>query len=405
MIWGRSEAPLALTGVHLVEDRPPVLGILEELGHRERDGTAGLAADRLEQRQLLERLGRLATEPLERADGPRDDRLEHAATVGAQRGREREQLCLGCEGPGHGSTRLRSVPDGPRGGEPDRARPERLLDERGHGRQVVLGRVLVRRAALPHHVEAHRAMGDLGRDVERVVVRVEHVEVLGERLPSPPRHPDAEGGAGDVLHALHEVDERVVVAGSDRGEPNAAVAHHERRDAVRGRGLQRVVPGGLAVVVGVDVHPARRHDGPVGVDDAGRRRRDRADLGDAAVEHADVRGERRSAGPVDDGPALDHDVEHGAPPSRRSHRRGGVRATSLARSVPASNFRAGSVPAGRPGPPKVRRRDVRAHDPGAGPVPAGPRGPRVATRQRGPPSWPSPPRPWTAPRCRRSWSP
>ena len=103
----------------------------------------------------------------------------------------------------------------------------------------------------------------------RVRAAVERVEVLGERLPLPL---DAlvQRGAGDVLDALHQLDEALLLARAHRGEADAAVADHDGGDAVAGRRVEHRVPRGLAVVVGVDVDEARRDDAARRVDDLGR---------------------------------------------------------------------------------------------------------------------------------------
>ena len=71
---------------------------------------------------------------------------------------------------------------------------------------------------------------------------------------------------GDVLHALHQLDEPLVAVGGRRREADAAVAHHHGGDAVPRARRDPRVPGDLGVVVGVDVDPPGR-------DAAGRRRR------------------------------------------------------------------------------------------------------------------------------------
>src|SRR5205823_3331334 len=83
---------------------------------------------------------------------------------------------------------------------------------------------------------------------------------------------------GDVLHALHEADEPVPVKGADGGEADAAIAEHDGGHTRVGGREQVRVPRGLAVVVGVDVDPARRHQGPGGVDLLPAPTADRADL-------------------------------------------------------------------------------------------------------------------------------
>ena len=157
------------------------------------------------------------------------------------------------------------------------------------------------RAALAHHVQAHRPVRHLGAEVEVAGPGVEVVEVLGERLPLP-REALVEGDAGDVLDALHQLDQPVVVGRADRREADAAVAHHRRRDAVPARRGELVVPGRLAVVVGVDVDEARRHQGPVGVDLPPPGAGDGTDLGDDAAVDGDVGRPGRAPRAVDDAP-------------------------------------------------------------------------------------------------------
>ena len=64
---------------------------------------------------------------------------------------------------------------------------------------------------------------------------------------------------------------------------DAAVAHHHGGHAVPGRGGEAAVPHRLAVVVGVDVYIARRHQRTVGVDLATASTVDLADRGDHPV--------------------------------------------------------------------------------------------------------------------------
>ena len=124
---------------------------------------------------------------------------------------------------------------------------------------------VVVRAPLAHHVEAQGGVRQLGPDVHGQRRPVEHVEVLGKRLPAEVEAL-GEHRAGDVLHALHEVDEEPLRARPHRGEADPAVAEHGGGDAVPRRRGEVGVPGGLAVVVGVDVDPAGQHQGALGVD-------------------------------------------------------------------------------------------------------------------------------------------
>ena len=126
----------------------------------------------------------------------------------------------------------------------------------------MLGRV---GAPLAHDEGPQGGVGHVGADVDGPGLAVEGVEVLGEGLPVPAQ-PSCSAVPGDVLDALHHVDEPVVAVGGHRGEADAAVAHgHRGHPVVRGRGQQRV-PGGLAVVVGVGIDEAGGHQQAVGVD-------------------------------------------------------------------------------------------------------------------------------------------
>ena len=78
--------------------------------------------------------------------------------------------------------------------------------------------------------------------------------------------PSVSAAPGDVLDALHQLDQPLVPVGRGRGEADAAVAHHDRGDAVPRRRREPRVPRDLGVVVGVDVDPARGDQQPVGVD-------------------------------------------------------------------------------------------------------------------------------------------
>jgi hypothetical protein len=79
-----------------------------------------------------------------------------------------------------------------------------------------------------------------------------------------------ERGTGNVLDAFHRFDDPVVVVTPAGREPDATIAHHDRRHAMPRRRPQPVVPRDLAVVVGVDVDEAGRDDGTASIDHAPR---------------------------------------------------------------------------------------------------------------------------------------
>src|SRR5580692_5567377 len=75
-----------------------------------------------------------------------------------------------------------------------------------------------------------------------------------------PSHALGQRGTRDVLDTLHQFDQPLLAARAYRGEADAAVAGDDCRHAVTAGRLQQVVPSGLTVVVGVNVHETGRHD-------------------------------------------------------------------------------------------------------------------------------------------------
>ena len=226
--------------------------------------------------------------------------LEHPASGAAHRAGQRHQLGLvGAQargGPAVGGPVL----DGARGGEAERARAQRLVEQARHlvalARCRALGMVA---ATLAHHVAAQRRMRHLRADVDRVRQPLERIEVLREALPA---EGDALGQhrAGDVLDAFHDVDQLLDAARAQRREAHAAVAEDRGRHAVHRRGRELRVPGRLAVVVGVDVDEARRQQQPARVDLVpAAADRHRAAIRDAARIDLFDAGRPRRAVPVD----------------------------------------------------------------------------------------------------------
>ena len=99
-------------------------------------------------------------------------------------------------------------------------------------------------------------------------------------------------------------------------ETHAAIAHHDRGDAVPAAGGHFLVPGRLSVIVGVNVDEAGRHQQAGGVDFLCCIARNLADCGDQSVLYGDISGKAIFSGPVDDGPAADDQVVcwHGVAP-------------------------------------------------------------------------------------------
>ena len=169
-------------------------------------------------------------------------------------------------------------------------------------------------------------MWDLRADVDRLGQRLEEVEVLGEGLPAP-LHALGEGGAGDVLDALHQTDQPIAAVRSGWREADAAVAEYDGRDAVPEGRREQGVPSDLTVEVGVDVDEARRDEQAGGVDLLSAEVVDFSEGGDDAVVDGDVGLAGGRAGAVDDESVANDEIVHvrsfSAVVARRRRPRGG----------------------------------------------------------------------------------
>ena len=141
--------------------------------------------------------------------------LEHAVAGSADGVAEGEQLVRRRVG-ARDEPVLRAVQDRAARADAAGARPQAVLGQLRHLGDLV-GARLALVGALAHHVGAQRGVRHLGGDVDGPRRLVERVEVLREALPVPV---DAlvERGAGDVLHALHQLDEEALGAGAHRRE-------------------------------------------------------------------------------------------------------------------------------------------------------------------------------------------
>jgi hypothetical protein len=150
----------------------------------------------------------------------------------------------------------------------------------------------------------------VSRHVDRAGHRSERVEIIAEALPVE-LHAFAQDCAGNVLDAFHQVDQVGRLARPHRCEAYAAIAEHRGGDAVpRGRRDERI-PGGLAVIVGMDVDEARRDDQSGRVDSALRQTELRTNGGNPSVLHGHIGYFAGCAGSVDHGAVSDNEVKHG----------------------------------------------------------------------------------------------
>ena len=198
---------------------------------------------------------------------------------------------------------------GAAGGEADGASLQGLLRQPGHGFDVLGRRMLAGDGALAHDIDPQGVVGDLRRNVDGARQPRERVEVIGEALPVP-FEAFGQRDAGNVLHALHQIDQRLLVLLADGGEAHAAIAERDGRGAVPGGRRQDGIPGRLAVIVRVHIDPARRDDPPVGLHLAPAGTGLAADLDDAVAVDGDVALRRRRARAVNDTAAPDDDVVH-----------------------------------------------------------------------------------------------
>ena len=135
-----------------------------------------------------------------------------------------------------------------------------------HGGDVLRRRRLVAGPALAHHVGPHRAVGDLGARrrpstagvsrASRYSGKVSHSQVIPSESAVPGM--SSTPSMRPISHSWR--------SGRAGANPTPQLPGHQRGDPVPAARGEHVVPGGLAVVVGVDVDPARASP-------AGRRRR------------------------------------------------------------------------------------------------------------------------------------
>ena len=123
----------------------------------------------------------------------------------------------------------------------------------------------------------------------------------------------------NVLDTLHDLHQLGLGPGTDRGETDTTVAHHDGGDAVVAGGGHELVPADLAVVVGVDVYESGGEEVASSVDLSGGRLDDSALLapnhcGDTTTSDGYVAVESGASGPVDDAGVADDQIVHGQSP-------------------------------------------------------------------------------------------
>ena len=241
--------------------------------------------------------------------------LDHAGVRAPHRGSESGELRIARRQSGRVATVLRAVLLRARGREAQGPGPQCGFEQFAH--PVDLGGVRpggMIGAALAHHVEPQRCVRDLRADVDHALRRVEHVEVLLEAFP-PEIDAFGEHGLGNVLDAFHQVDQIALGTRPHRGEADAAVPEHRRRDAMQRRRGHVRIPRRLAVVVRVDVDPARREQQSGGIDLAPAGSDAVTDGGDDGAVHGEVGDAPRRPGAIHQRRAPDHEIVHVLSPS------------------------------------------------------------------------------------------
>ena len=134
---------------------------------------------------------------------------------------------------------------------------QRFLSQSRHGFNIIACRVFPIQPAVTHHVNAQGMMRELRADVQRAGHGFQSVKIFGEAFPIP-FEPFGQRNAGDVFHAFHQINQRLMVAFLHRREANAAIAKQQSRHAMPGRRCELRVPSGLPIIMRMHLHPARR---------------------------------------------------------------------------------------------------------------------------------------------------
>ena len=232
-------------GVDLAQRLAPAVGRLVDLHHQARQRPArglGHAAHQLE---------------LARTEIGVD--LDH--TLAGAFHRLRQPLQLGVVGRqrGHSATVASAVLVGPGAGKAQRALVQGLFEHRSHVLDLCCAWPLAMvGAAVTHRIQAKRCVRHLGAHIHDPRHRCDAVHELRKGLPVK-LHAFAQHDLRDVFNALHQVDQVGHGTRANRREADAAVAEHSGRHTVPRRRCQERIPGGLPVVMGVDVDEAGGH--------------------------------------------------------------------------------------------------------------------------------------------------
>ena len=200
---------------------------------------------------------------------------------------------------------------GPVCGETHGPGPHGLFHQGGHSREILRGGGLLVPTPLAHDIIAQGSMGELRAHVQGVFPARNQVKVFGEGLPFAPGHSLVERCPGNILDPLHQLDQFTLATRGHGGKADPAIAHHHGGHTVGGRGVHLVVPGHLAIVMGMNIDPAGRRQGAVSRDRLAGFLVDPTPGHDLSVAYSEIAVLRRCSRAVNDVCALDQVVEHG----------------------------------------------------------------------------------------------
>ena len=280
----------------------PLSGVAELLHQQEHDRRARRLRNPPQHRHFpIERRGVFASHACQHD-------FNQASTAGLDCARERNQFIIRRIGARHRPTINRDMYFGARTRKAERAGAHRFKGQGRHFFDIGGCGVLVVRAAFVHHIGAQCAVAELGGDIKAARHRVERIEVFGKGFPRP-WQAGAQRHARNVFDTFHELNQKVVAVSLGGRKADAAITHHEGRDAVAQGLRQHRIPGRLAIVMSVDVDPARRDQQAVRVDDFGGGAEVAANRRNHAILDGEVGDKWRRAAAVHYRAALDEGIE------------------------------------------------------------------------------------------------
>ncbi len=212
------------------------------------------------------------------------DEFDHAAAgiLHAERDAEKSSSEARSDGVGSPFTvrwfRVREVE------KPKRPVTHRLRRQRPHLRHFFRRRLFQRAARSPITKTRSAPCGSWApRSMSRGLGRA-HRDT-GRTIPRPVEGP-RRARRRECPRRFHQFDQTLAILDLHRREPDTAIAHHRRGDAVPARRLQVGIPGGLTVIVGMDVDEAGRDQHALAVDLLPALPAHLADSGNPAVLHA-----------------------------------------------------------------------------------------------------------------------